>query len=99
MSAGRFKKPANWNTKPSAAPAILNKASNPLDSMSEKTCEACGTELTKHFGLYGTCAQKCAWEYLAKKLANALYQVDDPTLADEVLAEYERFRFLETYPK
>jgi hypothetical protein len=86
-------------TKPSAIRSILNKESYPLDSMKDKTCEACGTELTKHFGLYGTCAQRCAWEYLAKKLANALYNAEDTTLADEVLAEYERFRFLETYPK
>lgn len=78
---------------------MSSKASNPPDSMSDQTCEACGTKLINHFGLYGTCAQKCAWEYLAKKLANALYNAEDTTLADEVLAEYERFRFLETYPK
>ena len=67
---------------------ILSKASNLLDSMSDLITQPCGI-----------CANKCAWEYLAKKLANALYQVDDPTLADEALAEYERFRFQETYPK
>ncbi len=67
---------------------ILSNASNLLDSMSDSIPQPCGS-----------CANKCAWEYLAKKLANALYQVDDPALADEALAEYERFRFLETYPK
>jgi hypothetical protein len=67
--------------------------------MSEQKCEACGIKLTDHFGLYGTCAQRCAWEHIANKLAEALYEADCGPIGDDALAMYERFKFLESRPK